>query len=69
MVELVRVFAEARALREEAERARRLARTTSSRLPDGLHQIAVLYDKLVDGEARRHVMRGVEGKSAAGTRG
>lgn len=50
MVELVRVFAEARAFREEAERARRLAATTSGRLQGELHQIATLYDKLADGK-------------------
>jgi hypothetical protein len=50
MVELVRVLAEARAFREEAERARRLASTTSGRLQGELHQIAALYDKLADGK-------------------
>jgi hypothetical protein len=50
MVELVRVFAEARAFREEAERARRLASTTSGQLQGELHQIAALYDKLADGK-------------------
>lgn len=57
MVELVQVFAEARALRKEAERARRLAGTTSGRLQGELHQIATLYDKLADGKNPENPVR------------
>ena len=57
MVEPVRVFAEARAFREEAERARGLAGTTSGRLRRELHQIAALYDKLADGRDPENLAR------------
>ena len=57
MVELMRVFAETRAFREEAERARRLASTTSGRLQGELHQIAALYDKLADGKDPENPVR------------
>jgi hypothetical protein len=50
MAELIQVFADARALREEAARARKLADTTSGRLQGELHQIAALYDGLADGK-------------------
>jgi hypothetical protein len=49
-VELMQIFAEARAFRDEAARARKLAGTTSGRLQGELHQIAALYDRLADGK-------------------
>jgi hypothetical protein len=50
MLESVLVFAEARGFREEANRARALARTTSGRLQGELHQIAALYERIADGK-------------------
>jgi hypothetical protein len=59
MVDLVQVFSEARALREEAARARKLASTTSGRLQGELHQIASLYDRIADGKNPENPVRHV----------
>ena len=48
-MDAVRIFADARGFREEANRARKLARKTSGRLQSELYQIAVLYEKIADG--------------------
>jgi len=50
MADLAKIFADARAFREEAERARRLARTTSGQLQGELRQIAARYERLADGK-------------------
>lgn len=55
MVELVRVFADARGFREEANRARALASKMSGRLQGELHQIAALYEQIADGKHPDHL--------------
>jgi hypothetical protein len=59
MADLAQVFSEARAFREQAERARKLAGTTSSRLQGELYQSASLYDKLADGKDSESTTRHV----------
>ena len=55
MSDVIQVFAEARGFREEANRARALARTTRGRLRGELDQIAVLYERIADGRDPDHL--------------
>jgi len=50
MSALLEVFANARGLREEAARARKLAETADGRLQSELLEIATLYERLADGK-------------------
>jgi hypothetical protein len=58
MAELVEIFADARGLRAEASRARKLADASSGRLKGELYQLAMLYERIADGKDPDRSMRG-----------
>jgi len=55
MAELAKIFWDARAFREEAERARRLASAASGQLQGDLLEIGALYELLAAGKDPEHM--------------